>query len=454
MMTANEFAGLLTGVCGLTPGGHVLAAVSGGADSVALLCLLCEVKEQLRMTVSCAHIEHGIRGEASLQDMAFVAELCKKKQIPFYAEQVDVPAYARQRGMGIEEAARDVRQERLLHLAAQIGADGIALAHHALDQAETVLMHAARGSDLRGLCGMQARQGMLLRPLLSVSPQELRAYLREIGQPWREDETNGDVAYARNRMRHQVIPALMAAYPGAVQALCRLASAAQRDEMHFAGVLREACVRRRPLVDGVAIVRADLQGLDDALLSRLIAGLLRQEGFSGQSAETIEALVQAVRKDEETQINLTGGAHVAVYGEHVYALRPWTGVCEVPLRLDAQTVTPFGLFTVRPAKAGETGDGRYSQVIPASWLTGAVVSGRRPGDTMIPFMKNTPVKLKKLMIDAGVERPLRNSLPVLRRGDTVLWAVTLRPSAYCRVKAGEQAVLVTFEKTEYTNEQQ
>lgn len=267
-MTADEFALRLTRDCAVKPGAHVLAAVSGGADSVALLCLLGEVKEKLHLTVSCAHVEHGIRGDASLGDLDFVRSLCARKQIPFYAEHVDAPEAARLRGMGLEEAARTLRYAALESVAQRNGADVIALAHHAKDQAETVLLHAARGCDVRGLCAMAFRRGIVIRPLLSEMPDALRAYLAERGETWREDETNDDPRFARNRIRSGAIPALEAAYPGAVRALCRLAEAARRDEMHFERLLSALDIPVWPLVDGAAIARAPLPALDDALLSR------------------------------------------------------------------------------------------------------------------------------------------------------------------------------------------
>ena len=144
--------------CGISPGEHVLVAVSGGADSTALLCFFCEIRETYPISVSCAHVEHGIRGAASVEDMRFVETLCAQKNIPFYGSRVDATAYARAHKCGLEDAARTLRYDSLMETAKAVGADAIALAHHQEDQAETVLLHAARGSDVRGLCAMRARR--------------------------------------------------------------------------------------------------------------------------------------------------------------------------------------------------------------------------------------------------------------------------------------------------------
>ena len=221
-MTADEFCLRLSRDCGVASGSHVLLAISGGADSTALLCLLLEARQRLSLVLSCAHVEHGIRGEASLSDLAFVTALCREKGVPLYTAHVDAPGYARTQGCGLEDAARTLRYAFLNRTADAIGADAIALAHHAGDQAETVLLHAMRGSDVHGLCAMRARSGRLIRPLLACSPEALRAYLAAIGQTFCEDATNADRAYARNRVRLDVLPQMERAVPGAGGALCRL----------------------------------------------------------------------------------------------------------------------------------------------------------------------------------------------------------------------------------------
>ena len=275
----ETFVGRLRGACAVLPGSHVLVAVSGGADSTALLCFFCEIRETYPISVSCAHVEHGIRGAASEEDMRFVKALCEQKNVPFYGGRVDALGYARAHGCGLEEAARALRYDFLERTAEAVGADAIALAHHRGDQAETVLLHAARGSDIRGLCAMRWRRGKLIRPLLDAEPEALRAYLRRIGQPWREDETNACEDYARNRIRRSALPALAAAYPDAQGALARLAASAQRDEDYFAKRLDELGLGTPlKLVNGACLPREKLVGLHPALAGRALVGLIERAG--------------------------------------------------------------------------------------------------------------------------------------------------------------------------------
>lgn len=442
-MTAEEFCLRLSKDCGVAPGSHVLLALSGGADSVALFCLLLEAKDNLPLSLSCAHVEHGIRGGASLRDLAFVQALCRARGVPLYAAHVDAPAYARQHGCGLEDAARTLRYDFLCRTADEIGADAIALAHHARDQAETVLLHAMRGSDLRGLCAMRERSGRLIRPLLDCPPEALRAYLFEIGQPFCEDATNGDVRYPRNRVRRDVLPQMERAVPGAGRALCRLAEAAQRDEDYFEGRIDALGLRMLPLVDGAAMEKRALLALHPALGSRVLVRLIARAGVAPQSAEAIRGILCALPR-EDAAVNLTGGAHAVIGRRHLCIVRADAPCPETPLRVPGVTDTPFGRFEVRPARPGEWGDGKAAQSIPVGMLDKARVGSRREGETMVPFGMRSPVKLKKLMIDAGVERAMRRSVPVLRGGGETLFAVGLRAAECCRGREGEARMLVSF----------
>ena len=442
-MTADEFCLRLSKDCGVAPGSHVLLALSGGADSVALFCLLLEARESMPLVLSCAHVEHGIRGEASLSDLAFVWTLCEEKRVPLYTAHVDAPAYAREHGCGLEDAARTLRYAFLNRTADEIGADAIALAHHAGDQAETVLLHAMRGSDLRGLCAMRMRSGRLIRPLLDCRPEMLRACLAAIGQPFCEDATNDDRTYARNRVRHDVLPQMEQAVPGAGDALCRLARAAQRDEDYFETQIDAMHLRTLPLVDGAAVEKRALTGMHPALLSRVLVRLIQRAGLAPQSAETVGRIMDALAR-EDAAVNLTGGAHAVIGQRYLCLIRADAPCPETPLRVPGVTDTPFGRVEVRPAQPGERGDGKTAQSIPARLLARASVGSRREGETMVPFGRKTPVKLKKLMIDAGVERAMRRSVPVVRGDGEALLAVGLRSAEGCRGNEDEERMLVRF----------
>ena len=222
----------------ISPGDHVIAAVSGGADSVCCLRVLYALREEIPVRLSVVHVEHGLRGEASLEDAAFVSGLCSRLGLACRTEHVNVRREAAA-GYSVEEAARLLRYRCLEKVRRELGADRIASAHHAQDQAETVLFHLARGSGIRGGGGMRRIQGYVIRPLLDVSPGQIRDYLHRIGQDWREDATNASDEYARNRIRHQVLPGLVSVNDRAVEHICENAALLQRAEDFIAGCAGE-----------------------------------------------------------------------------------------------------------------------------------------------------------------------------------------------------------------------
>ena len=201
-------------------GRKLLAAVSGGADSMCLLALLLDAG----LDVTAAHFEHGIRGEESLRDLHFVENYCRTRGVPCLTGRGDAPACAEENGLGLEEAARMLRYAFLERCADEIGADWILTAHNLEDNAETVLFHLARGSGTAGLRGIPVRRGRILRPLLGVSRAQIEAYLLETGTPHVEDGSNREDQYARNLIRHRVMPALRDINPRFPEAAARAAA--------------------------------------------------------------------------------------------------------------------------------------------------------------------------------------------------------------------------------------
>jgi len=190
----------------------ILAGVSGGADSICLLLLLLALQKTIGFKLEAIHVEHGIRGQESLKDAAFVEDLCSQLQIVCHRVSVDVPAHSKEMGMGIEEAARVLRYEAFSKLAKERNAK-IALAHHMEDNAETILFHLVRGSSLTGLCGMQPirkdENGVeYIRPLLWVHREEIEHFLKSQEQDYRIDSTNEHLEYSRNFLRKKIVPEL------------------------------------------------------------------------------------------------------------------------------------------------------------------------------------------------------------------------------------------------------
>lgn len=244
----------------LRAGERLAVGVSGGADSVALLLLLLELREKLGIVLSVAHLNHKLRGAASDADEKFVARLAANLGLVFHVESVDVAAKAKREKANIEDAARRARYDFFSRLAAEGKIDRVAVAHTADDQAETVLAHILRGTGLAGLGGIHPRAGRVVRPLLPVRRAELRAYLRQKKQSWREDATNQDTARLRARIRKKLLLLLERQFqPRVVEHLVSLAEFAREDEEFLEMLARERCEALAKKIRGaVRIAVADL----------------------------------------------------------------------------------------------------------------------------------------------------------------------------------------------------
>lgn len=312
----------------IRPGDRICVAISGGADSVALLLALYEAnhapRNSLGVGLSAVHIHHGIREAAeSDADLAFVQDLCIHLDVPLHVHRADVPARAAQNRETLEEAAREVRYAFFRTLIASGHADSVLTAHTLDDQAETVLMKLIRGAWTDGLSAIHpvvpveipssphtaARTGSILRPLLSVSRSEVEDFLRSRGQPWRTDSTNADIAYTRNRIRHELMPQLRTFNPSIDQTLANLAELAREEEARWQAeldrVLPQLLLPGKPVRGGgrsvptapgassLAIELDRLRSFDPALRRRILRGAARQLGFRLSFDDTTRLLALA-----------------------------------------------------------------------------------------------------------------------------------------------------------------
>lgn len=421
--------------CGVSEGMHVLAAVSGGADSVALLHLLCRAKERMGIQVTAAHFDHQLRGEASSGDARFVRQLCEALDVPLREGTGDVRELARTRKKGLEEAARSARYAFLQAQAEQIGAQAIALAHHRDDQAETLLLHAVRGCDVRGLGAMHYRSRNLIRPLLGVEKAELEAWLKLLGQDFRTDESNFCIDADRNRIRLQVIPQLREVNVGVSAAFSRLALSAQRDEAYFEAEIEKLGLE--PLVSmpyGGFVKTQPIEGLPDALLSRVILHYAQQTNVPDISALDIEKIMCLIREGEG-RTQLSGGVRLIRAKERLHFEWKTALAGDETASLVLEGVTRCGAWRIeaREALPGERGDGIFTQVLDAHRLKGAVLRTCRNGDVFSPLGMTGSQKLKKTFADAGIEQPLRAYVPLIALENRVLWMIG--------VKAGRDAAI-------------
>ncbi len=280
-------------------GEKVLCALSGGADSVALLVFLNELSDELGITVCAAHLNHGIRGDEADRDEAFCAELCKSLDVPFVSEKADVPSIAKARGNGLEEAAREVRYEFLNRAADKFGCGKISTAHHADDNIETVLLHMIRGCGLDGLKGISAVRGNIVRPLLTLRKQELVDAMTEMGYSFVHDSTNDETHNTRNYIRHNILPHIYELNESADKAFYRMCASLEKDAAYIE--LQAASIPENAKRD-------ELAQLDGAILARYVRDLYAKiTGMTALDGASIALIEDAVKCGKTVKYDVQGG---------------------------------------------------------------------------------------------------------------------------------------------------
>jgi tRNA(Ile)-lysidine synthase len=372
---------------------RVLVALSGGADSAALVAVLAELRDSgLLAGVSALHVDHGLRPD-SAADAPACADLCATLRVPFESVPVVV------RPGNVQAEARRARYAALAAAAARAGASRIATGHTRSDQAETVLLRLLRGAGAKGLGAIPPRRGAVVRPLIDRSRAEVRAYLRVRGLPHLEDPTNATPRYLRNRVRAEVLPPLEALAPHAERALARAADLLRSDERALDG-------RARSLVEGGSARRDALLAEPPAVRRRAVRRLWREAAgrARGLEAAHVEAVLRLLRRAGPGRVTLPLGFEARISGARLEVRRtPAPAIAPAPAEIAGPGVYPLpghGWLEVRP-----TPDGAVAWPL---W-----VRGRRPGDRFRPEGGRGSKKLKAWLIDRKVPREARDGLVVV-----------------------------------------
>ena len=377
--------------CGFTPESRVLVALSGGADSTALFIELTRWYDEGKLLLlAAAHMHHGIRGESADSDERFCATLCEQYGLPFFVTHANIPQIAAQEGLSVEQAARDTRYRFLNHVAQKNDYDKIAVAHHMSDQAETMLQHLIRGCGLTGLCGMRPVNGNIVRPLLSRSKDDILAFLKEIGRPYCEDESNATDCTQRNRLRHTLFPLLIAENPKAIENMAKCAERLQGDEE----ILDFSTALALLFSDGN---RALIARMPSALRNRAILQLLAKAGVRDVTANAVERTDALLQAQSGSYIELPNGVFATVAGEAlVFSNSPPITPRQytIPIAAGESAITPQG--SVRLTK---TDSAAFPPPKSVLYLNADAARGdfylRLPkrGDRFAPFGMKTGSKL-------------------------------------------------------------
>jgi tRNA(Ile)-lysidine synthase len=475
----------------LKPGDRVGVAVSGGADSVALLRLLLELRSGLGVVLSVIHFNHELRGAESDADAEFVASMAREHKLPLHLTGTNVGQRAREKHLGIEAAARQLRYQYFVGLLGQ-DLDKIATGHTLDDQAETVLLRLVRGTGMRGLRAIQPRwelqQGDIVRPLLGIRRRELAQYLQASGQPWRDDATNRDPKFTRNRVRQLLLPLLERDFNPAIAAnLAELAEIARGEEDYWENevsgwmgtvVQRSSRQPAHPTLvqlaatSGQAAPEPEICGTEVGNASLDLAWVQAEPLASqrrvikaiGDSAgipleyKHVEAILRLAMEGEARgkQLVLPSGWRVVRDGARLKFRAPREAVVAsnydyrlaVPGQIKVpETGTLFQALRIVPGAS----PCRYSPerlFDPKHLSTELVVRNWRPGDRFWPAHTKSPKKIKELLQECHLAQPERKGWPVVVSGDEIVWLRGFPPPARLRAGGGQESVLIREVATE------
>ena len=434
----------------LPAGARVLCALSGGADSMALLTALLALAQTRDLTVCAAHYNHRLRGEESRRDEEFVSAWCRDAGVSLTVGSGDVAGEAARTGRGIEETARRMRYAFLEETARAVGAHRIATAHNAEDNAETVLLHLVRGTGLDGLTGIPPTRGNLIRPLLTCTRAEIEDYLEEKNVPHVEDSSNADPAYARNRVRREVLPVLRELNPAFVQTLSANLPHLRADRDYLYGQAEALSRTAVPMEGGLALSAAALAAAPRPVAIRAVRQVLGRLGRWQSAAVHLEGiLLLAASPDPAAALSLPEGLTARrEYDTLLFVpappASPASGFSSVTLEGPGhRTLTTGWRVTLEeavcPAEQAQSGSVCHLRPPPFP-LT---LRPRQMGDTLRLPGRNTKT-LKKWCIDERIPRALRENLPVLTAKDTLLAVAGLGPEAAWTARPGEPSLRVCF----------
>ncbi len=398
----------------------LVVALSGGADSVALLDALVALQKRRGLRLVAAHLDHGLRPE-SADDARFCEELCARLGVSIRIGHADVRARAERERRGIEAAGRRERYAFLRRIRSEEGAFALATAHNRDDQAETLLLRLLRGSGRVGLGAMRARTRGVVRPLLEVSRQEVLTHLETRGLSWREDATNADRTLVRNRVRHELLPYLESRFnPRVKEVLARtaglLADEARLLERRARALLTRAGHRES---EALLLSRKRLAAAPRAIARlALRAGLAQTGGLRGVRARHVERLLDLARSSTASgrALALPGGRVATVRFDQL-RVGPRTepkGPFAYPLRVPGRVQLPGGLAVEAEPQAQV---GRLRVAVPAG--APLELRTRRPGDRV--FWHGREVSLKRFLMERRIPAEERGGLPLLAAGPRILW---------------------------------
>lgn len=439
----------------LSAGDKVVVGVSGGPDSVVLIHLLYRLKAKYKLDIWAAHLNHCIRGEEAKEEERWVKRFACDLGIPVISECIDVPLLAKKKGIGLEFTARQARYSFLEHIANKVGANKIAMGHTASDQAETVLMRLIRGSGVDGLAGIPPVRGRIIRPLIQTFRWEIEKYCKEHDLSPKQDSSNRDFSFLRNRIRFKLIPYLSSRYnPCMVEVLLHTADLLQIDK----DFLEDIAVRARKRVTrkktgGEVVVNAKrFFQLHLSLQRRIIRNIIQElkGNLEGIEYNHIFQILSLKEASGTKMIDLPDNLKVIKqYNEIIFKkdkdLSPFFSTyLNVPGRTklpQLNMVFESKILLRPPSRFSRDKNRIYIDLDKIADLHSLFVRPRKEGDRFRPFGMRGEKKLKDFFIDLKVPRYQRDKIPILLSGDKIVWVVGYRMDDRFKVEDATKKVL-------------
>ncbi|NLX62147.1 MAG: tRNA lysidine(34) synthetase TilS [Tissierellia bacterium] len=441
-------------------GDNILVGVSGGADSMALLYVLLEIKEEIDFNIFIAHVNHGVRGEEALEDEKYVERTAKKLGIPYFSKQVNMEEYARKKKISAEEAGRELRYSFFREILSKIGGGKIAVAHNKNDQAETLLLRLFRGTGIEGLKGMEYKNKDIIRPILGIEREEIEKYLLDRNIEFKIDRTNLEPIYNRNRIRLEIIPYIQKYYnPNIIDTLWRTSQLMSIDNEFFEEYCQRAyykilkkkdensivldgntfkkehiSIQTRIIRNCILELNGSLQGITMKHVEDVVTLFL--ERGTGKSITLINNLVaktsygdfiiekftEKENKEDESyiqKINMNGVNYIDRLG------------CK--LKVEIKAIDEVNMDS----------SNRYRKYFDYDKVQGSLyVRNRRAGDRFVPFGMKGSKKVKDYFIDEKVPKDERNRIPIVTDEKNIIWIVGYRISELYKITKDTKRVLV------------
>jgi tRNA(Ile)-lysidine synthase len=435
----------------IEPRDHIGVAVSGGIDSIVLLDILADLRDELNISLVVLHLNHGIRGEEAERDQRFVGALSAEYSLPCFDTVVDCPAYMRERSLSPQEAARELRYLFFEEVIQAHALDKVAMGQTADDQAETVLMRFLTRGGTRGLKGIPPLRGPYIRPLIDVWREELLAYARHKGLTYVQDSSNMKNAYLRNRIRHELLPALREYNPNIKERLLQLARILDADETYLEALTDEVVKRIVSGEDEAAIAIPQLLALPQTLQARVLQHAYTQLTSGGtleySHINSILRMIQGANGSK--RLALPKGLSAAqVYdtlvlrkGEEL----PEGKATETALKIPGRTrLAGFGAeieAVVTEGRASPTPNPHEAYLDYHQLTFPLRVRSVSPGDSFIPLGMQGRKKLKNFFIDLKIPHAERSQIPLVISGEDICWVAGVRIDERFKIGKGTKKTL-------------